>query len=84
MQPNGAEGRTMTAMSLGTGLARGSIPISGARFIDTELSSNEVRCSVLANSGPPLFVEPTGGPISTDRLRFVDRTRFSADPAAVG
>jgi alpha-ketoglutarate-dependent taurine dioxygenase len=62
----------MTAINLETGLDRKSAPAARARCIETELSSNNVRCSVLANSGPPLFVEPIGGVISTDRSAFME------------
>lgn len=61
----------MTAMNLEAGRERASIRTAGARCIDTELSSNDICCSVLGNSGSPLFVEPTAGVISTDRSAFV-------------
>jgi alpha-ketoglutarate-dependent taurine dioxygenase len=50
---------------------RGSITIAGARFMDTELSSDEIRCSVLTDSGLPLCIEPTRGVVSTHRAAFV-------------
>jgi alpha-ketoglutarate-dependent taurine dioxygenase len=76
----------MSTINLAAGLDRESPLTAGARCIDTELSSNEIRCSVLANSGPPLFVEPTGGVISTDRstfMQWVDAHRVALDQLVV-
>ena len=66
------EDPAMTTINSEIGLDRESISTGRARCIDTELSSNEVGCSVLAESSPPLFVEPTGGVISTDRSAFME------------
>ena len=76
----------MTTINSEIGLDRESISTGRARCIDTELSSNEVGCSVLAESSPPLFVEPTGGVISTDRSAFmewVDAHRVALDQLIV-
>src|ERR1700723_399311 len=61
----------MAAIDSATGSGGESTPTAGGRCIDTELSSDGICCSLLANSGPPLFVEPTGGGIWTDRSAFV-------------
>jgi alpha-ketoglutarate-dependent taurine dioxygenase len=58
----------MNATSLET--ARARFPNVERRIV-TELSSDEVRCSVVTESSPPLFIEPVGGEIATDVSAFV-------------
>jgi alpha-ketoglutarate-dependent taurine dioxygenase len=48
------------------------IPVAGARRVETELSSDEIRCSVSNDSGLPLFIEPTHGSRTADRSGFAD------------
>jgi alpha-ketoglutarate-dependent taurine dioxygenase len=61
----------MQAISVETAPDRGSILTADARCIDTELSSNEIRCSVRADSGLPLFVEPTADRLASSHSAFV-------------